>query len=54
MMSLKINNVLGGFGGESNESIQIRQPHLAKDLLKLEDLALIIPLAAIRVLQKVE
>ena len=43
-MSLKITDVLSRFGGESDVSIWIRQAHLAKDLLKLDDLAVIIPL----------
>ena len=43
-MSLKITDVLSRFGKESDVSIWISQAHLAKDLLKLEDLAVIIPL----------
>ena len=43
-MSLKITDVLSRFGGESDGSIWIRQAYLAKDLLKLDDLAVIIPL----------
>ena len=43
-MSLKITDVLSRFGKEPDVSIWISQAHLAKDLLKLEDLAVIIPL----------
>ena len=43
-MSLKITDVLNRFSGDTDVSIRLRQAQLTKDLLKLEDLAVMIPL----------
>ena len=43
-MSLKVTDVLSRYGGCNDVSVWLKQAHLAKELLKLEDLAVVIPL----------
>ena len=43
-MSLKVTDVLNRFNGDGNVSVWLKQAHLAKSLLKLNDLAVVIPL----------
>ena len=43
-MSLKVTDVLNRFNGDGDVSIWLKQAHLAKSLLKLKDLAVVIPL----------
>ena len=43
-MSLKVTDVLNQFNGDGDVSVWLKQAHLAKHLLKLKDLAVVIPL----------
>jgi len=43
-MSLKVTDVLNRFNGNGDVSVWLKQAHLAKSLLKLKDLAVVIPL----------
>lgn len=43
-MSMKVTDVLSRFGGCGDVTVWLKQAHLAKELLKLEDLAVVIPL----------
>ena len=43
-MSLKVTDVLNRFNGDGDVSVWLKQAHLAKSLLKLKDLAVVIPL----------
>ena len=43
-MSLKVTNVLNRFNGDGDVSVWLKQAHLVKNLLKLKDLAVVIPL----------
>ena len=43
-MSLKVTNVLNRYRGEGDVSVWLKQAQLAKSLLKLKDLAVVIPL----------
>ena len=41
---MKVTDVLSRFRGDSDVSVWLKQAHLAESLLKLEDLAVVIPL----------
>ena len=43
-MGLKVTDILNQFNGDSDVSIWLKQAHLTKSLLKLKDLAVVIPL----------
>ena len=43
-MSLKVTDILNRFRGDSDVSVWHKQAHLAKELLKLDDSAVVIPL----------
>ena len=43
-MSLKVTDVLNRFNGDGDVSVWLKQVHLAKSLLKLNNLAVVIPL----------
>ena len=43
-MSLKVTDVLNRFNGDGDVSVWLKQAHLAKSLLKLKNLAVVIPL----------
>ena len=43
-MSLRVTDVLNKYSGDGDVTVWLKQAHLAKNLLKLKDLAVVIPL----------
>ena len=43
-MSLRVTDILNKYSGDGGVTVWLKQAHLAKSLLKLKDLAVIIPL----------
>ena len=43
-MNLRVTDVLNKFSGDGDVTVWLKQAHLAKSLLKLKDLAVVIPL----------